>query len=583
VSQPGPFELGFSLLINAALLLSMVQIIDLALARGRVNWLARPTWVTGLVVGVLGVLLIKVSATLLPGVIFDTRSVLLAISGFFLGPLPTGIAMALTAAYRWTLGGVAMGPGIAVILASGFIGLAWRQALRRPAESIGWRQLYPLGLAVHAVMLALMLLMPREIAGQVLARISLPVMLIHPLITVALGLLLVERLRRRRDRAALQEREERYRSLFHNNHAVMLVIDPDGGAIIDANPAAERYYGWPRERLLAMGIGEINTLDPEAVRAEMERALRRQRHFFEFRHRRADGSIRDVEVFSGPIRIGDRTCLYSIVHDVGERKAAEAALRAMEQQRREEQDLALREQQAARQAALNLMEDAIAARRQAEASLAALQEANQRLELALNAGNQGIFDLDVRTGEAVVSPEYARMLGYDPENFHETNAAWLECLHPEDHDRVARTYRDYIAGAIPQFRVEFRQRMAGGEWIWILSQGKVVERDAEGRPLRMLGTHTDISAQKRLELALRASQGLNQAIVSASPLPILTLDLEGRVQSWNPAAERVFGWSAQEATGRINPMVPADKLDEFAALRRVVGAGGNSWARKRCG
>ena len=470
MTSPGLIKFSVSLLLNAALLLSLVQIIDVALARGRVNWLARPSWVAGLIVGGIGMLLINISTTLMPGVIFDTRSVLLTISGFFLGPMPTGIAMAMTAAHRWSLGGPAMWPGVGVILTSGLIGLAWRRAVRQPIESLGWRELYPLGLAVHAVMLGLMLLMPWDLAGPVLAWISLPVMVIHPLFTAALGLLLVERLRRQQDLADLQEREARYHSLFDNNHAVMLVIDAEDGAIIDANPAAERYYGWPRELLMTMRMGDI--LGQEAVRPEMQQEQLKQGDRFESRHRRADGSIRDVEVFSGPINIGKRACQYYIVHDVGERKAAEAALRAMEEQRRREQDLALREQRAAREAALKLMEDAIAARRQAEASLAALHAANQRLELALNAANQGIYDLNVQTGETVVSPEYARMLDYDPQTFRESNSAWIARLHPDDLDRAGQTYRDYIAGAIPEYRVEFRQRTASGDWKWILSLGR---------------------------------------------------------------------------------------------------------------
>ncbi len=126
-----------------------------------------------------------------------------------------------------------------------------------------------------------------------------------------------------------------------------------------------------------------------------------------------------------------------------------------------------------------------------------LQDSEERLRLSLASARQGIYDLNVKTGEARVSPEYATMLGYDPSDFRETNAAWMERLHPDDHAKVAQIFRDYIAGKLPEYRVEFRQRTLSGDWIWILSLGKLVERDAQGQPLRMVGTHTDISEQKR--------------------------------------------------------------------------------------
>ena len=127
----------------------------------------------------------------------------------------------------------------------------------------------------------------------------------------------------------------------------------------------------------------------------------------------------------------------------------------------------------------------------------------ERLRLALKAANQGLYDLNPQTGEAVVSPEYAMMLGYDPDTFHETNARWIERLHPDDRETVARIYRDYIAGKLPEYKVEFRQRTRTGGWKWILSLGKIVDWDAAGQPLRMLGTHTDIDDRKLAEIQLQ--------------------------------------------------------------------------------
>ncbi len=121
----------------------------------------------------------------------------------------------------------------------------------------------------------------------------------------------------------IRESEERYRSLFANSQATMLVIDPTNGKIVDANAAAARYYGYSIEELTTMSIAQINTLCADEIFAEMARAKAEQRNHFFFFHRLASGEIRAVESYSGPIRLGGRDLLYSIVHDISARRKAE--------------------------------------------------------------------------------------------------------------------------------------------------------------------------------------------------------------------------------------------------------------------
>jgi PAS domain S-box/diguanylate cyclase (GGDEF) domain len=126
--------------------------------------------------------------------------------------------------------------------------------------------------------------------------------------------------------AELKESEQRYSSLFENNHSVMLIINPQNGMIIDANPAACNYYGYSRAKLKFMHISEINTLSVPQLQVEMQKAFTEQRKHFFFSHRLSNGEIRDVEVYSGPIDISGQHLLYSIVHDIAERKKAEMEL-----------------------------------------------------------------------------------------------------------------------------------------------------------------------------------------------------------------------------------------------------------------
>jgi PAS domain S-box-containing protein len=180
-----------------------------------------------------------------------------------------------------------------------------------------------------------------------------------------------------------------------------------------------------------------------------------------------------------------------------------------------------------------------------------LRENEERLRLSLEAANQGLYDLNVQTGDAIVNRQYAEMLGYDFETFVETNAFWIERLHPDDQDITAQAYRDYIRGLLPEYRVEFRQRTKNGDWKWILSLGKVVEYDAQGNPLRMLGTHTDITKRKLAEEALKQSEeNLSKAFSSSPAALLLTRLSDGRFLEVNDAYCKIVGYERHELLGR---------------------------------
>lgn len=232
-------------------------------------------------------------------------------------------------------------------------------------------------------------------------------------------------------------------------------------------------------------------------------------------------------------------------------------------------------------------------RRQAER---ALHDNETRLRLAMTAANQGLWDVNVQTGVATVSPEYALMLGYDPENFVETRERWRQRLHPDDRDAVYRIYQDYVAGRLDDYRVEFRQQTRQGQWKWILSMGKMVEWDARGQPLRMVGTYTDISVSKARENALRQSQdALNQAQAIAR-LGSWQLDVENNVLIWSDEVFRIFAVTDNKPMSYADflaRVVPEDRdlVDRAwqAALRgapydiehRINAAGTTKWVRER--
>ncbi|MBU0728205.1 MAG: transporter substrate-binding domain-containing protein [Proteobacteria bacterium] len=124
----------------------------------------------------------------------------------------------------------------------------------------------------------------------------------------------------------LRESESRFRSMFEDNHSVMILVDPQTTEIIDANPAAAAYYGYTKKELINKKMTEINLLTPEKLFQEIKRAQKKERWQFFFKHRLANGEIRDVEVYSGPIIIQSKECLFSIIHDISDRTKAELEL-----------------------------------------------------------------------------------------------------------------------------------------------------------------------------------------------------------------------------------------------------------------
>ncbi len=443
-----------ALLQNAALLLALVVVFDLLTHDQPLGGRTLRQALVGVILGGLGIGLILTSFQLEPGIVFDTRSVLLGVSGLFLGALPTGVAMAITAAFRLWQGGAA-GVGASVILASGGLGIAWRYFRRRPLADVSWTELYGFGVVVHVVMLALMLALPWTSARRVLAGVGLPVLLVYPVATAALGLLLAHRLRRERTRVALAESEARHRSFFEYNRGVMLVVAPPEGTILDANPAACRFYGWTREQLQQMRITQINLLPPEQLQAEMARAQSSQNCCFQFQHRTADGSVRDVEVFSGPMPYGGREVLYSIIIDITARRRAEAAL----------------------------------------------QESATLLRIATGLSRLGGWRVELAAQRVTWTDEVAAIHEMPP-GYSPSVKEGMGFYAPEWREKITAVFGACAREGIP-YDEEMEIITVRGTRVWVRTVGEAI-RDASGAITQVQGAFQDISERKRTEARLSA-------------------------------------------------------------------------------
>ncbi len=144
-------------------------------------------------------------------------------------------------------------------------------------------------------------------------------------------------------------------------------------------------------------------------------------------------------------------------------------------------------------------------RRQAEAELRQTQAASaERLRLAMDSVDDALWDWDLTSDELFVNRRWLGMLGYATGELETTQDTWMMLCHPDDQLELVRRLRAHQKGTTPHYEFEHRMRHKTGGWVWVLGRGKVVERDAQGRPLRMVGSNMDITARKRSEERLRA-------------------------------------------------------------------------------
>jgi PAS domain S-box-containing protein len=123
-----------------------------------------------------------------------------------------------------------------------------------------------------------------------------------------------------------------------------------------------------------------------------------------------------------------------------------------------------------------------------------------RLEMALQVTGLGLWDVDIPSRTAVYDKQWCSMLGYEVEEVGTDMASWERLIHPDDLPAVRHAVEQHLNGAIPLYEAEHRLRHKAGHWVWIASAGKIVSRDNEGNPLRIIGTHHDISDQRRLKV-----------------------------------------------------------------------------------
>jgi PAS domain S-box-containing protein len=171
----------------------------------------------------------------------------------------------------------------------------------------------------------------------------------------------------------------------------------------------------------------------------------------------------------------------------------------------------------------------------------AVQDSERRLAQALEAGQLGFWDWDIPSGRVQFGGQWAAMLGYAPGEIEPHISSWERLIHPDDAEQVARAVRDHLEGRNALDESEHRLRHKNNSWCWILHRGRVVQRDADGRPLRAVGTHTDVTARRHAEESLRKSEATLNAVLDALPVGVVIADSIGVVVRTNAAHNQLWG------------------------------------------
>ncbi len=247
-------------------------------------------------------------------------------------------------------------------------------------------------------------------------------------------------------------------TLFNSLPVGAVLFDPDDDGFVEFNDAACAQLGYDREQFARLRVGDIDT-ERTGIEIQRARALLRPEDRpsrFHTRQRAANGELREVDVTIQVIVLDGRKLGYAVWHDVTDRERALASLRA----------------------------------REAELARA------QRI------GRIGGFEVDLRDGfHNYRSPEYLALHGLPAESVHEGHDDWVRRLHPEDRDRVQRYFKDAIAGTDTDYAAEYRVVSPSGEVRWISALAEI-ERDPDGKPLRMVGAHIDVTALRLAESTL---------------------------------------------------------------------------------
>ena len=472
-----------------------------------------------LVLGVLfgGVVLLGMvnPVNFAPGVFFDGRSIVLAVAGVVGGGLTAAIAAGMAAFYRYQLGGIGASVGIAVILLAALLGALARLWWQRHSTPPHYGHYLALGLVVQLMQLAAFTQVPDRAGYAFIEQAWWLLLLFYPLATALLCLIFRNYEQQIEERDALQAAQkaviaeerasmERFHAYF--DHSIVgLAITSLGKGWVEVNDALCQTLGYTRDELTRMTWTELTHPDdlvPDLARFNRMIAGEINSYAMDKRFIHKDGHLVYTRLAVSHVRKPDGNPDYvvAMVEDISERKHSELALENSEKQ----------------------------------------------LRFVLDGSELGFWDWDIAAGKVDRNEQWAVMLGYTHDEIKHTTQQWTDFIHPDDRENAWDSIKAVIEGRSNIHRLEYRMLHKDGRILWILDQASVMQRDADGKPVRMCGTHTDITARKQAVESLRLASERFQAIIEASPIPMALNDGALSITYLNRAFIETYGYTLSD-------------------------------------
>jgi PAS domain S-box-containing protein len=319
---------------------------------------------------------------------------------------------------------------------------------------------------------------------------------------------------------ALRESEERYRLL--SDLSMEAIVIHKNGWIKDVNKAAIRMFGYEFEELV--GRDSINvTIVEEDQNIIREQIVRSHAKPYLVRCRRKNGELFHAEIEGEDFETNGEILRVAAIRDVSERIEAQRALR----------------------------------------------ESQERLANVMVAINDGIWDWDIPSGNAYFDERYYTMAGYASDAFAGSYEEYKIRVHPEDLPHVEEHLREHFQGRNRDFDVEFRFRRKDGTWMWIRSRGMIVERDEQGAPRRMVGTHADVTDRRLMQ---EAQEKLQAQLDQAQKMETLGILAGGVAHDFNNLLQAMGGNVDMLLLNRSEE--DADRI-RLETIRRSITRAGN--------
>lgn len=354
----------------------------------------------------------------------------------------------------------------------------------------------------------------------------------------------------------IHDRQRRYLDVLHNNLEScreqqfpgqllevisdgLLIVERSTGVIVEANPQLAGWLGYRADAMTGMSLGALTIPENQHQGWGLNDAVVPIEPLFRSQLRCRNGGALPIEVSTKRVGLAGQDLVVAIIRDLSARLAADQAVR----------------------------------------------ESRERLSLALQGADLGLWDYDLTTGKATFSERSLDMLGLRRGSATTNLDDWANRVHPDDQPRRQARLNQHLNGASALYENTHRVRTSAGEWRWVQERGRVVERDATGKPVRAAGTHMDVTAarqaQERLRLVATVFENSHEGVMITAP--------DNRIIEVNKAFSQITGYSAEEVAGETPHILSSGRHDALfyqSMWRQLRESGfwrGEIWNRRKSG